>query len=311
MLRIIAPVLFLAFWASTACAEPLRVMTFNVMCGLCGPLEYGGWDDREAGLIDTMRRADPDLLVTQEMMATGNLETVRRALPALEAHYLDRGFAALDSVVFFNRERFAVIEKGAFWLSRSPDAALGLGWWALSVPRSVAWVRLRDRRTGGEFYFAGTHVDARRTNKQPSVELIRQRLAARADLPVILAGDFNFQPDTHFARSITTASGPGPGFVDAFDLRPRLNVLSNRPTSAEFGCTESRAKRFPGCRIDYVFLDGNTRWQVGDYTIDTYRYGWRNQFISDHRAVWVDLDWEPVRTRAASEALPDGAAGRD
>lgn len=286
--------------SGVAWSEPVRVMSFNMLCGACAPIGYGGWDERDEGLRDTLQRARPDLLAAQEMMVRQNIDTVTHTLPRLEPHYLDRGMPHYDSVLFFDRERFELLDKGAFWLSRTPDAVLGFGW-TVSLPRSVAWLRLKDRKDGAEFYFVGTHMDNNRANKQPSAELIRRRLAEFKDLPIILAGDFNVKPASHFTRTLTAPFPDQRGFIDSFDIAHDLVPVANAPIGWEYGCTDDIPNKFPDCRIDHIFLSGNTSWSVERYGIDMSRYGWRNQFISDHRPVWAEVNWAHGKTLATSD----------
>lgn len=290
--------------ASAAQGEGFRVMSFNMLCGVCAPLAYGGWDARDADLMDTFRRAQPDLLAAQELILRENVNTVTRALPRLEPYFLDRGLPYFDSVLFFDRERFEPLDRGAFWLSQTPEAAVGFGW-VLSVPRAVVWLRLRDRHNGAEFYFVGTHMDNNRVNKQPSAALIRQRLAAFKDAPVILAGDFNVRPGTEFVRQLTETAPDGRGFHDSFDSAGELVPVANGAAHWEYGCIDDQPKTFPDCRIDHIFLSGGAPWTIGRYTVDMSRYGWRDQFVSDHRPVWVDLDWTGGPAIPTTEAYAD------
>lgn len=287
-------------WTHASCGEGVRVMSFNMLCGLCAPWSYGGWESREAGLTDTLRRAQPDLLAAQELTRLEHVHTVTRALPKLEVHVLDRGLPYYDSALFYDRERFEPLARGAFWLSDDPDARLGWGW-VVSFPRAVVWLKLRDKRNGAAFYFVGTHMDNNRNNKRRSTALIRQRLAAFTDAPIILAGDFNVRPGTAFVQQLTAPTADDSrGFQESFDSAQRLEPVTDGPVQWEYGCIEDQPQSFPECRIDHIFLSGGTAWQVSRYSIDMYRYGERHQFISDHRAVWVDLDWRDTHSIATS-----------
>lgn len=282
--------IFLVVFVPPSLAASFRVMTFNMLCGICSPLKYGGWDERLEGLTDTLQRAHPDLLAAQELVFRENVDTITHALPNLEPYYLDHGFPYFDSVVFYNRDRFDIIDKGAFWLSEQPDAFLGLSW-QRSLPRSLVWIHLRDRYDGKKFYFAGTHVDNNHLNKEPSVKLIREKLSSFSINPAILAGDFNSILSSLPGQMLTRAfpNGEG-GFIDSFNIANQLTSFPNNATSWDYGCINDKPKRFPECRIDHIFLSNEARWKVERYTVDMNRYGWRNEFISDHRAVWADLN---------------------
>jgi endonuclease/exonuclease/phosphatase family metal-dependent hydrolase len=277
-------------------------MSFNMLCGLCDPSRYGTWEEREDGLTDTLRRANPDLLATQEMMFRSNLDTVIRALPKMSAHYLDHGLPYYDSVVFFDQQKFDLLDKGEFWLSESPDAMVGLGWRLLSLPRDAVWVLLRDKSTGAEFYFVGTHFDNNRANKEPSAELLRRRITHFKDKPVILAGDFNSKPGSVPSRRLVESLPGDEGFADSFELARESAGISNRPEAWAYGCSSQR-HRFPDCRIDYILLSREIPWQVQRYTVDAARYGWRKQLVSDHRPIWAEISWDQSRAMTADARL--------
>lgn len=289
-------VFFLCLQTMDASADVLRVMSFNMMCGLCDPIEYGTWRERKVGFEDTLRRARPDLLAVQELMDGLELNTITHALPDLQAYYFDPGLPYLDSVVLFDRNRFELLHSGAFWLSAKPNDTIGWGW-VPSVPRDVVWVELRDKKSGVEFYFAGTHMDNNRANKRPSAELIRRRLGAMRNIPVILAGDFNSRPGTDSFRMLSEPDASGRGFVNSFDLAGQHDYVANTPASWDYACTDDKPKQFPGCRIDHIFLSTGTDWSVSRYIVDMNRYGWRNKFVSDHRPILAEVSIRQVPTK--------------
>ena len=221
LIRCCLALLGLCLWQPLYAGEPLalRVMTFNLMCPVCGWSDYGRWGLRQGGLIASLREGQPDLLSTQEMITPGNLEVVREALPRLDPYYLERGVPLLDAVLWVDRERFEVLAKGGFWVSDTPDAAIGFNE-TLSVPRVVIWLRLRDRPTGTTFVLVGLHLDNNRHNKPPAVTLLRERLPQLGALPLIVAGDFNAIPGSapmlrmaEFLRDAWPVVGNGPGFT--------------------------------------------------------------------------------------------------
>lgn len=284
-----ALLLVLLLAASVAEAAPLalRVMSFNMQCPLCGRSDYGSWAEREEGLIKTLRTARPDLLSSQELMFDSNLETVRRALPNLEPHYVNPGLPWLDVVVWIDRQRFEVLEEGHFWLGPSPDSTLGFGW-TWSVPRVLLWLHLRDHASGVEFTVAGTHLDNNRGNKPHAVALLRERLPRLGPRPFILAGDFNLQATSPLLAELTRAAPPA--LIDSFDLARDVETLGAGPGPVERGCKDFLSQPFPACRIDHVLVDRASGWTAARHTVDLRRLGPGGNFVSDHRAVWVELE---------------------
>ena len=280
----------------TLCATPplyaasslsLRVMTFNLMCPLCGWVDYGRWGARQEGLVASLREGRPDLLSTQELITPGNLDVVREALPHLDPYYMERGVPLLDAVLWVDRARFEVLEKGGFWVSDTPDATIGFNetW---SVPRVVVWLRLRDRPTGTVFVLVGLHLDNNRANKPPAVALLRERLPQLGRLPLIIAGDFNIQTGSPLMPRLLGTTPPV--LVDSFDLSQDRVMLGVAPGVVERACKDFIETPYPACRIDHVLVDAHAGWRVGRHTLDMRRLGPDGNFASDHRAVWVELE---------------------
>ena len=281
-------------WVGVSDASPIafRAMTFNLSCPWCGGSEYGSWGERQAGLSNTLAGANPDLLATQELMFISNLELVRRSLPRLEPHYLDRGLPWLDCVLWVNRERFSVEAEGSFWLSPTPEARVGFGW-VWSIPRAVVWLRLKERDSGQALTVVATHMDNNRANKAPGMALLRERLAQLGDTPLLVLGDFNIQAGSPPMTELTGTQPPA--LADTFTRAQEFHTPGAPRGDLARACKDFIASPFPGCRIDQVLVDQHSNWEVPAYTLDLRRLGPAGNFISDHRGVWVDLKLEAGR----------------
>ena len=281
-------------WVGLGHATPItfRAMTFNLSCPWCGGGEYGSWGARQRGLSNTLAGASPDILATQELLFSSNLELVRQSLPRLEPHYLDRGLPWLDSVLWVNRERFSVEAEGGFWVSPTPEARVGFGW-VWSIPRAVVWLRLKERDSGQALTVVATHMDNNRGNKAPGMALLRERLAQLGDTPLLVLGDFNIQAGASLMTELTGAQPPA--LVDSYTRAQAFHTPGVPQGKLARACKDFIASPFPGCRIDQVLLDQRSKWEVPAYTLDLRRLGPTGNFISDHRAVWVDLKLEPGR----------------
>jgi len=288
LIRCCLALLGLCLWQPLYAGEPLslRVMTFNLMCPVCGWSDYGRWGLRQGGLIASLREGQPDLLSTQELITPGNLEIVREALPRLDPYYLKRGVPLLDAVLWVDRERFEVLAQGGFWVSDTPDAAIGFNE-TLSVPRVVIWLRLRDRPTGTTFVLVGLHLDNNRHNKPPAVTLLRDRLPQLGALPLIVAGDFNIQTGSPLMPKLLGSTPPV--LVDSYDLASERRLLGVPSGVVERACKDFIQTPYPDCRIDHVLVDAHAGWRAGQHTLDMRRLGPTGNFASDHRALWVDL----------------------
>jgi endonuclease/exonuclease/phosphatase family metal-dependent hydrolase len=146
----------------------LRVMTFNIRYA-SAPDGDNSWDKRKSLLLDVIRKFNPDLLGTQEVLAS-QADFLSRELEgyALVGVGRDDGQRKGEfSSLLYKTARFEARDSGTFWLSESPEVA-GSKSWDSSLPRITTWARLRDKDTRGELLFLNTHWDHR--GKQARIE---------------------------------------------------------------------------------------------------------------------------------------------
>jgi endonuclease/exonuclease/phosphatase family metal-dependent hydrolase len=267
--------------ALAADGSGIRVMTFNVMCDFCGHNdEIGPLRERLPGIADTINRHSPDLVSLQELRSG---HQVRRLGRLLRDHYrplFARGVLSYaDPTLLIRVSRFRVLRRGGVWLGPlAPYFSFG---WAIAFPRRVEWVDLEDRVTGRRFRFAGTHFDNNEKNKFPSAKLVVERFLP-SEIPLIFAGDTNLEPNLLGYETLATH------FRDTFlEIRSHPYV-ANGPTVNSDGCDLDPHSVFPDCRIDHVLLSPGAPWQVKSWKVDVFQY--RKGFVSDHRAIVVDLE---------------------
>lgn len=263
----------------------IKVMTFNVLCSFCKPVEYGTWKERVPYIQDVFARHKPDLIGVQELVNAKEVEQFKELLGDVEAVFFQKGsMAHPDSAVFYRTDRFELIESGVYWLSPTPDKPFSTGFIKkMHIARCVVWAIFKDLEGGGRFYFASTHFDPNRPNQSHSAPLVLERAAQRAaDLPIIITGDFNSNPDSKAYTILTQGLGDGFRLVDTYDLSPKKRIVTNK--------TPEPAYNAPG-RIDHVFIGGKATWHVRDWAVDMYVYGPSKRYPSDHFAIVVELDF--------------------
>lgn len=280
--------LFLFGASSVFAASPkdLKVLTLNVMCDFCSKdKERGSFEDRMVAVADTINRHDPDLVSLQEFRTRGQvmglLARVReKYTPVFASSFL---LNYPDPVLLVRESRFTVLSKDGFWLGpRSPNFDLG---WKTSFPRRVEFAELQDSKSGGQLLFAGTHFDNNPRNREPSAVLVVRKFASTL-LPLIFAGDTNLRPDREGYSLLAGA------FRDTFLEVKSHPYVSNGPTTSVDGCNLDKGPDFPICRVDHVFLSKGSPWKTRKWSVDAFRYPGTNGFLSDHRAVVVELEHE-------------------
>lgn len=270
---------------SLAADDVLRVMTFNIRYATADDGE-NSWDHRKELLLATIHQFDPDLLGTQEVLATqADFLAENLAGYTLIGVGRDDGRRRGEfSAVLYRAKRFEPVSSGTFWLSQTPEAP-GSKSWDSSLPRIATWVKLRDRQAGGrEICYLNTHWDHRGNEARAQAgSLIRKWLTENAGgMPAIVTGDLN-ATETHAGlRALVAADGKGPRLVDAYRL-----------VHPEPGAEESTFHNFSGGRrgrrIDFILM--SPAFQATEAAIDHANQDGR--YPSDHFPVTAVLRYAP------------------
>lgn len=191
-------------------SEPqLKVMTFNVRYDNAGD-SLNSWGTRRDTIAKFINATHPDIFGLQEVLVH-QLHDLTETLPGY-AHVgvgRDDGKEAGEfAPVFWDKERFKLLDDGVFWLSQHPDSAGFIGWDG-ACTRIATWAKLHDNETGNEICFVNTHLDHVGIEAQNNgVALIMQRLDTIAgETPAILTGDFNVNTESEAYKRATSMPG--------------------------------------------------------------------------------------------------------
>lgn len=260
----------------------LRVMSFNVLSNAKWERHVGPWEERRDAVAACVRAFGPDLLGTQEVMAD-QARDLRRLLPAyasVGAGRLDGRLEGEQTAIFFRRDRFEKLDEGHFWLSETPDEPGSRDWFS-PVPRTVSWVRLRDRRLGRVLYHFNTHLDpVSLYARAKSADLLRRRMQTIASAaPVVLTGDFNADAGKRTYRTLRGEADRPIRLIDSYrEVYPDRE--GNEGTYHVPGGLRLRR------RIDWILHTGHFR--ATDAGIETHRF--QGRWPSDHCAVTAVLE---------------------
>jgi len=259
--------------ATSAIAQPLRVMTFNIR--LLTPNDgANNWDARRDLAAAMLRSEDPDVIGTQELFKRQGDDLVAR-LPQYAWFGAGRRGGNDDEHmgIFYKKDRLRVLDAGNFWLSDTPDIA-GSRTWGNLYPRLVTWARFERIGDDATFIVYNTHLPYRDEDEPARVRsaaLIRSRLDA---LPrnenVILTGDFNTAPDGE-VHALLTAD-----LADAWIASPE-----RRGPEGTFHNFTGDAER----RIDWILFRGPKVLRTRAVT--THEDG---RYPSDHFAVVAEFE---------------------
>ena len=262
--------LFIAlnYFIGSSCQSPsqeITVMSYNVYHGE-NPYQTGTSNLVE--IADIIKQQNPDFVALQEVDSmtnrTAGFNNGKRINVAEELGVLTDMRGLFGKAIDYSNGGY-----GEGLLVPKSDAVLSHQRHMLPIPkggedRAVLLVH-NQFPNGREFIFAGTHLchqfaENRVAQAQEIVRYFRQK-----DKPVILCGDFNFQPD----------SEPYNIMMEFFD---DAAILFGNPQN-------TYSAKNPDKRIDYVFLSKSHRWKVADLKV-------LNEEASDHMPVVAKIDFK-------------------
>ncbi len=279
MNKIIASVLVLLLVCINGDAQQqVKVMSYNIRLDVESDGE-NRWDARKEKVAALMNYYEADFIGGQEVQH----HQLQYLLSQLKSYNYtgvgrDDGKEAGEySCIFYNKERFELIQQATFWLSPTPDS-VSMGWDA-ACRRVCTYGLFRSKKTKQFLWVFNTHFDHMGvTARIESARLITAKITAltkEKNYPVVLTGDFNSKPDEapamymkeHFtnARSVSTTAPYGP--ADTWN-------------GFQF------AKKPEGC-IDYIFISGNSKWAVSKFATITDSYDIK--YPSDHFPILATL----------------------
>lgn len=236
-------------WALAASAAPqspapINVATYNLRLDVAsdGP---NAWPVRRDMVKALIRYHEFDIVGTQEGLP-GQIDDLAQMeeFDHVGVGRDDGKNAGEHSAIFFRKSRFALLGKGDFWLSETPDRP-SFGWDAKCCHRIVSWARLRDRSSARVLFVFSAHFDHEgELARRASADLVLRKIAeiARGE-PAICVGDFNSTPDTVQIQAMSKAMG------DAY----RVSKAAPYGPAATFnGFHFDKAATE---RIDYIFVD--------------------------------------------------------
>lgn len=155
--------------------------------------------------------------------------------------------------------------------------------WDAALTRICTWVKLENKSDGKIFFVFNTHFDHIGTAaRKNSAALIKNTAFTIAhNIPVIIMGDFNSEPESE-AYQTMTGNSPFPLF-DSYNT-PLKNAADTLCTFTGFEINGKICKR-----IDYIFYDKN-------FSVNFYSSLHDNNgisFPSDHLPVIAELNFKP------------------
>ena len=257
----------------------ITVMTYNIKNDYQkdGP---NNWSSRKDRMMELFRQYQPDLFGVQEALSN----QVLYIDSSLTSHaYVGVGRDDGKSkgeycAIFYNKNRFRVIQDSTIWLSQTPST-VSVGWDA-ALERICTFALFEDLGSHDKIWVLNSHYDhigatARTESSKVILKLIEEIGEDR--FPLILVGDLNALADEEPIQVLSNR------LSDAFHHADKTH---RGPLGTWNGFEDEVIDR----RIDYIFIDGI---KVLSYAHIDDRLD-NNKHISDHLPVMATLqfDWD-------------------
>lgn len=256
-------------------AQFLTILSYNIKYDNKRDYE-NNWSIRKERLIALLRDYNPTIFGVQE----GLLSQIK---------YIDNSFEKYSYIgvgrddgqkkgefcaIFYNTNLYEIDQQSTFWLSNTPGI-VSVGWDA-SMERICTYGLFKSKISEEKFWVFNTHFDHIGDNaRKESAKLILEKIKNinKSDLPVILMGDFNSEPNDEPIKilekfmidglkiSLKKLQGPT-GTFNGFDVRSSMDR-----------------------RIDYIFTKS---FKIHSYHHIDDRLE-NNKHISDHLPVLVKI----------------------
>lgn len=266
-----------------------RVMSCNIRVALPEDSIKGvGWDNRKTICVEVMKRYNPDIICTQEVIGV-QYEYLTEALSG----YYSFGFVGPEmdafpvgyhgiakNVIFFSKKRYKFVSAGAYWLSETPEIG-GSKSWDTARARHCNWVRLIDTYSGKEFRVMNLHLDHMvQEAKEKQIQMVLNEANQYSkDFPQLLVGDYNADISNNVIKKIHSS-----GWLDTYT---QIHGEGEAGASVhEFkGVNDEKAKIRK--RIDFIFSKGPVKSLASGLIKDNID----GIYPSDHFFLFADIEF--------------------
>ena len=283
----------------------VRAASYNIRIDTTESNSANDWNNRKAALVNLVNSISPDVIGFQEVRPTqyAYLKEQFSAYTFVGA-YRDNLSSSEATPVAFSTSRFALMDRGTFWLSATPDK-VGSKKWGDGIenseyPRICTWALLRDKATGGVFCFASTHLDLLAGPRLAGMRLILSMLVSKYEavgVPVVVVGDMNAL-ETEDSMTEAAAAMQDSLLYSKTTQTGSWRTFNNwNWNGSEVLCVDALAdytaaqrtakKSTIGKRIDYIFSSFGT--EVESFATRNDARPGKQYYPSDHYPVAADL----------------------
>mgnify|MGYP000427652979 CR=1 FL=1 len=226
-------------------------------------------------ILEKIRQEKPDIIGFQEVLP----HVAAWLKENLTEYYIagcgrEKDLTGEAMIIAYRKERFQSVSLETFWLSPTPYVP-GSRYPVQSMcPRTATDVVFEDMETGKVFRVINTHLDhecagARKLGLEQILAHLRAEKAF-ADVPVILSGDFNAEPDSEEMKPLRETAGL---------------VNATEGIGITFHNYHRDDPNDPQCSIDYIILKGD--WELKK--VEKWTEQKDGVCLSDHYPICAEL----------------------
>ncbi len=251
----------------------LRVMSCNVRCLNVMDSGKKSWFYRADLLIKGIENEQPGVIGFQEVTKwqyTYLCDTLKGYDSIIT--YRDDAINSEGCPVFYNTERYSLIDKGSFWLSETPDTMSKD--WGAACYRICSYAILKDNATEKEFVIFNTHLDHVSDEARINgIQVVLDKIEEFGSIPAVLMGDLNAEENSETYKSATE------NFLD---------VKYETENTMSGGTFQGWGESISDDAIDYIMIS-KTGFTVNSYKIVNATYD--GVYSSDHFPIVSSLSF--------------------
>lgn len=250
----------------------VKIMSTNLRCSTSFDKGNRAWRYRKKLIAKIIRQTKPTIIGMQEVTPQ-QYEDCKALLKNYQSEivYRDDSDRTEGCPIFYRTDLYTLIDKGAFWLSETPEVMSRD--WESAYYRICSYVVLRDNLTCKEFSVFNTHLDnISETANINGMNVIINKIHSIGDYPTIIMGDFNTTENSQTYLNVTET------FLDVkYQVE---NEYRNCATYHNWG------QDLNSPAIDY-FMITKTGFTVDGYEVITNTYN--GDYPSDHFPIVTTL----------------------
>lgn len=255
-------------------AQDLSLLTYNIKFD--DPTDtINGWKNRKDFLISQLNYNHPDVFGTQEGLHH-QLEDIKYGLEDYDFFGVGRDFGDTRgefTAIFYNTKKLELLEQQTFWLSQ--ESNIPSKGWDAALNRTCTYAFFEIKASDRRILVLNTHFDhvGEQARKASALLILKKVKEINVnDLPVIIMGDFNLEPQTEGIQSILKT------FNDTHMLAEKAFGPTGTFNGFKFDKPVTR-------RIDYVFASKDLQIVKSGILSDSMDC----HYPSDHFPVYVEL----------------------